>query len=74
MHYLFGCSVDNGYDIESGNYNIYVQLEAEVQPYQNLIVDLSRHLKMLNSYGGWQDVDHINLEPGTGLSGPLFNF
>lgn len=70
----FGCSVDNGYDIESGNYNIYVQLEAEVQPYQNLIVDLSRHLKCWNSYGGWQDVDHINLEPGTGLSGPLFNF
>ncbi len=70
----FGCNVDGGYTIGSGNYDINVQLDAEVQPYQNLIVDLSKHLKCWNSYGEWQDVDHINLEPGTDLSGPLSNF
>ncbi|OAT36723.1 fimbrial protein [Proteus myxofaciens] len=70
----FGCKVDGGQEIGSGNHNIYVTLGPDVQIGRNLIVDLSQHLSCYNSYDNYSDIDHVNLEPGTRLTGPLNRF
>lgn len=76
----FSCYVDGSSKaIGAGNTDVYVNLTPVIQENENLIIDLSQHIQCRNDYGGWWDVDHINLLSGSkfgdtlsGFSGSLF--
>lgn len=70
----FSCSVDGGPNIGTGTTNVHVNLDPVIAPNQNLVVDLSQHISCWNSYGGWQDTDHINLVKGSSFGGSLTDF
>lgn len=71
--FAFGCTVDGGATIGSGNTNVVVNLNPTIDVGQNLVVDLSQHIYCNNSYGNWIDTDHINIEENSTFGGALTN-
>lgn len=70
----FTCNVDGGPNIGSGNTTVSVNLTPVLQENENLVIDLSQHIKCWNNYGGWYDTDHINLVKGSSFGGSLTTF
>ncbi|GAB0918534.1 fimbrial protein [Escherichia coli] len=68
--FAFSCNVDGGSSIGAGTTSVYVNLDPVIQPGQNLVVDLSQHINLvqgsafagsLQSYKGslyWNNVTY----------------
>lgn len=59
--FVFSCNVDGGLSIGVGIIFVYVNFDFVIQSGQNLVVDLFQYISCWNDYGGWYDIDYINL-------------